>query len=165
MLNKPFTQELPQEAASTKKLLQIVPYEQWNWKPHEKSMTLGMLATHVAELPGWITMTLNTEELDFATWKYQPPQLNSIEELVQCHDKNVHEAMEALRQATDEQLLTTWKMRRGEQVFYNMARIGVIRAMAMNHFIHHRGQLTVFLRLLNIPIPGMYGPSADERFT
>jgi len=163
MLNTPFLRELPNEASSTKKLLQTVPYEKWTWRPHEKSMTLGRLASHIAELPGWITMALNTDGLDFSKWDYKIPEFKSTEELVAFHDENVQKALESLQDASDEKLRGDWTMRNGDHVFFTMARIGVIRGLAINHFIHHRGQLSVFLRLLNVKIPGMYGPSADER--
>jgi uncharacterized damage-inducible protein DinB len=163
MLNTPFTRELPHEAASTNKFLQILPFEKWTWKPHEKSMTLGMLATHIAEIPGWITSTLQSEELDLGNWKREIPEFKDAEELVHFHDQNVAAALAALSGASDEMMRADWTMRHGSQVLVKMARIGVIRGLAMNHMIHHRGQLSVYLRLLDVPIPGMYGPSADER--
>lgn len=162
MLGQSLIPELQHEAAQTKKMLEKVSYDQWQWKPHEKSMALGRLATHVAELPGWITMIANTDELDFSTMDYKPTELKSTEELTAFLDKNAQEAVAVLQSVSDERLMGDWTLRDGEQVFFTMPRIAVIRSMAMNHMIHHRAQVSVFLRLLNVPVPGMYGPSADE---
>ncbi|MFL5808562.1 MAG: DinB family protein [Flavisolibacter sp.] len=162
MRSESIIKELEHEAAQTRKMLQRVPMDQKDWKPHEKSMTLGRLATHVAELPRWITMTLNSEELDLLkpNWKTNKP--TTTDELVALHDDSTREAVEALRNATDETMMNKWSLRRGDAVFFTMPRLSVIRTMSMNHILHHRGQLSVFLRLLNIPVPGMYGPSADD---
>jgi uncharacterized damage-inducible protein DinB len=162
MLYQSIIPELKQEAAQTKKILEKVPFDQWQWKPHEKSMALGRLATHVAELSKWITMCINTDELDFSKREYKANVFESREQLLQHLDQNVQEALATLEKTTDAQLLENWTLRNGEHVIFTMPKIAVIRSMAMNHMIHHRGQLSVFLRLLDIPIPGMYGPSADE---
>lgn len=162
MLNQPILSELQHETAQTKKMLEKVPYDQFDWNPHQKSMNLGRLAAHVAELPGWITMIVTTGELDFSTFDYKPYKAKSTEDLAQFFNQNVQQALEALQGTSDETLLAPWTLRNGEHIIFTLPRIAAIRSMAMNHLIHHRGQLSVFLRLLDIPIPGMYGPSADE---
>ncbi len=156
---------LPQvefEFGNTHKMLERVPEEFFSWKPHEKSMTVLRLATHIATLPEWLTMTVNTTELDFSKNPYAPPKFETAEQIVAAFDKNAKEATEAMKGASDENLLEPWTLRNGEHVIFTMPRIGVIRGMVISHMIHHRAQLGVFLRLLNVPIPGMYGPSADE---
>lgn len=162
MLSQSLIPELQQEAASTRKMLERVPFDQVAWRPHQKSMTFGQLAAHVAELAAWITMTLNTTELDWQTFDYKPFEPRSAEELLGFFDSNVAEATSALQQASDEALMAPWTMRKGEQVYFTMPRIAVIRTFAMNHTIHHRAQLSVYLRLQDVPVPGMYGPTADE---
>jgi uncharacterized damage-inducible protein DinB len=162
MLSQSIIPELQQETLQTKKMLEKVPYQKADWKPHEKSMNLWRLSTHISEIPSWITTTINTEEMDLGTWKYNPPQLKSTEELLQNLDKNTEEAIKTLRTASDEHLMVNWTLRSGEHIILKMPRIAVIRSVGMNHLIHHRAQLSVFLRLLDVPVPGMYGPSADD---
>ncbi len=161
-MNEGLIAELQMEAASTKKMLERVPIDKNDWKPHEKSMKLGRLASHVAELPGWIAMTMATDELDLSKMDYKPTIANSTEELVGILDSNVDKATTALKNAATEDFHKAWILRNGDNVFFTMPKIGVIRSMAYSHHYHHRGQLSVYLRLLDIPIPGMYGPSADE---
>ncbi|HEV7622111.1 MAG TPA: DinB family protein [Flavisolibacter sp.] len=163
MISQAIIPEIEQEASATKKMLERVPNDQFGWKPHEKSMALGRLAVHVAELPGWITMTIKTNELDFSTWKYDPAVVDSAEELVQVFEKNIKTAVDTLKATSDEELMKPWTMRNGDHIFFTMPRIAVIRTFSMNHLIHHRAQMSVYLRLQNIPVPGMYGPSADEK--
>jgi uncharacterized damage-inducible protein DinB len=162
MRTEAIIKELEHEAGQTRKMLQRVPMDQKDWKPHEKSMALGRLATHIAELPRWITMTLNTDELDLLHPNWKTSKITTTEELVALHDESIREAVEALKKASDETMMNKWTLRRGEAVFFTMPRISVVRTMSMNHILHHRGQLSVFLRLLNIAVPGMYGPSADD---
>ena len=153
--------ELAQEAKTTRKMLERVPTEKFSWQPHEKSMTMIQLATHIAELPTWITMALTTDELDFATSPYQPEKLYSTEELVAYFEKCLADGKASLSKATEELLEQTWTLRNGETIYSTSSKYEVIR-MSMSQIIHHRAQLGVYLRLLNIPIPGSYGPSADE---
>ena len=162
MLNKGFLSELQHEATSTKKILERVPEDKLDWKPHEKSMTLGRLATHIAELTRFITIILTSDELDFATGKYKPTIAKSSEELLQIFREKLDGAIEALKNASDEKMRENWSLRNGEQIFFTLPRMAAIRGLAMNHIIHHRGQLSVYLRLLDVPVPGMYGPTADE---
>lgn len=154
--------EFEYEMANTRKLLEVIPMDKADWKPHEKSFSLGRLTTHVAEIPGWLTMTLNTEGLDFSKGDYKPFATTSSEELLAFFDKNVAEAKASLEKATDEDFMQNWTMRNGDQVYFTMSKIAVVRTWALNHLYHHRAQLTVYLRLLDVKFPGMYGPTADD---
>ena|ERR1700694_3932585 len=162
MLHQTLIPELKQEGAQTRKMLERVPYERFDWKPHDKSMLLRRLSVHIAELPGWIPLTLQTTELDLAQRKYEPTAVGSTEALLALHDKKLEEAVTALSSASDEDLMMPWTLRMGDRVMFTMPRIAVIRTITLNHIIHHRAQLSVYLRLLDVPVPGMYGPSADE---
>jgi uncharacterized damage-inducible protein DinB len=157
--------EFDQEMQNTRKVLERLPDEKWSWKPHEKSGTVGWLAGHVATLPGWLTMTINTEELDYAPVNgpaYQPPKIENRQQALANFDKEVGEARAALASVSDQEMMKGWKLLAGGQEIFTMPRIACIRGFVMNHLIHHRAQLTVYYRLLNIAVPGMYGPSADE---
>lgn len=156
-----FAKQLEDEAPVTRKMLELVPADKWEWKPHEKSMTLRRLATHVAELPSWITMTLDTDELDFANNQYKPIEVKTNKELLDYFDKNLLMGRNSLKAAREDQLEKPWTLRNGDQIYSTNTKAEVIR-MSLSQLIHHRAQLGVFLRLLNIPIPGSYGPSADE---
>ncbi len=160
--NQALIAELKMEAANTRKMLLCVPSEKNDWKPHEHSMLMGRLASHVADLPGWITMTMNTAELDLATMDYKPYIAPSSEELAAYFDGKVNEAIEALEKSTDADFDSMWTLRRGDHVMFTMPKKVVLRSMAYSHMYHHRGQLSVYLRLLDIPVPGMYGPSHDD---
>ena len=158
--------EFDQEMQGTRKTLERVPDDKWNWKPHEKSGTLGWLAGHVALLPGWTTMTLNTEEFDYAPAdgksSYQPPKTENRQQLLAAFDKEAAEARAALAKVSDQDMFKTWKLLAGGHEIFAMPRVAVVRSVVMNHLIHHRAQLGVYLRLLNVAVPGLYGPSADE---
>jgi uncharacterized damage-inducible protein DinB len=125
-------------------------------------MTLGRLASHVAELPGLIELSLTQDELDFAAGTFKPFVATTVAQLLEMFDKNISRVSDLLKSATDEQLMTPWRMRQGERIFFEMPRIAVIRSMGLNHIIHHRGQLSVYLRLQDVPLPSVYGPTADE---
>ena len=153
--------EFDQEMASTRKLLEIVPDDKLDYKPHEKSMALGRLAGHVAEMPGWILTTIKTESLDIQPGA-MPFIAKSRQELLDSFDKQVAEARAALAGASDEDMAKTWTLTFAGKPVFSMPRAAVVRISGMNHLIHHRGQLGVYLRLNNVEIPGMYGPSADE---
>jgi uncharacterized damage-inducible protein DinB len=157
-----FIGELQLETATTRKCLERIPADKFDYKPHEKSMTMGRLAVHVAEMTGWVIETVNKTELDFATIDYKPFEPQTTDELVGFLDKITADAIEALKNASDEALMENWTLRNGEQVYFTMPRIQVLRGMVFNHIVHHRGQLSVYLRLNDIPVPAMYGPSADE---
>jgi len=157
--------EFEQEMANTRKLLECVPEGKNDFKPHEKSMTLGRLASHVAELPGWGTMTMTTDDLDIAPADrppYVPHIAASRKELLEIFDKNVADMRNVITGASDETWMKPWTLLvRGNTVF-TMPKTAVVRGTVMNHLIHHRAQLGVYLRLNNVAIPGMYGPSADD---
>lgn len=153
--------EMDQEALTTRKMLERVPAEKFEWRPHPKSMTLRMLATHVAELPSWVSMTLTTDELDFARNGYKPMVVADTKELLNHFERSLTEGRARLARASEDQLLEKWTLREGAKVYQVSPKMEVIR-MAYCQIVHHRAQLGVFLRLLDIPIPGSYGPSADE---
>ena len=157
-----FITELKMETASTRKILERVPVEKNDWKPHEKSMKLGNLAAHVAELPGWIAMTMVTDEFDVSTMNYKPNISQSTKELLAVLDENVNKALSALENSTDEDLEKMWTLRNGEHIIFAMPRKAVLRSSSLSHQYHHRAQLGVYLRLLDIPVPGIYGPSYDD---
>jgi uncharacterized damage-inducible protein DinB len=153
--------EMEQEATTTRKMLAIIPDDKYDWQPHPKSMTVRKLATHIAELPGWVSMVLTTSELDFANNPYQQDEINSTPDLLSYFDRTYKDGHEHLAKATEADLLPDWTLRNGDQIYAVNSKGEVIR-MAYSQIVHHRAQLGVFLRLLNVPIPGSYGPSADE---
>lgn len=156
-----FLTELERESNTTRKMLSVVPDDKYDWKPHPKSMSIRQLSTHIAELPTWIVMVLNTTELDFATAPYDPKKIDNTKDLLAYFEESLKEAKAALQQGNDEQLKDLWTLRNGEQVYSTEPKSDVIR-MTLSQVIHHRAQLGVFLRLLDVPIPGSYGPSADD---
>jgi uncharacterized damage-inducible protein DinB len=154
--------EMETEAATTRKMLSIVHADKFDWKPHPKSMSLKQLATHVAELPSWIKITLTTDELDFAKEPYNPINVENTAGLLDYFESNLAEARSLLEKAYEQAILTEmWTMRNAEVIYSTNTKYEVIR-MTYSQIVHHRAQLGVFLRLLNVPIPGSYGPSADE---
>lgn len=158
-----FSKEFEQEALTTRKMLAIVPNDKYDWKPHEKSMSIKQLATHIGELPSWIKMTMTTDELDFAANPYSPAQINNNKELMAYFENNLKEGREYLKDEYEEVIDKSWTLRNGETIYDVTPKKDVLR-MSLSQIIHHRAQLGVYLRLLNIPIPGSYGPSADEGF-
>lgn len=154
-------QELNEESRTTRKMLSRVPPEKFDWQPHPKSMTLGRLASHVAELPGWVAMAVDTHELDFADNPYEPKDVKNTGELLDYFEESLKNAKEGLERIDVKDFNEPWTLRNGEQILNSYTKYSVIR-MAYSQVIHHRAQLGVYLRLLNIPIPGSYGPSADE---
>lgn len=156
-----FQKEFEQEAITTRKMLTRVPNDRYDWQPHAKSMTIRQLATHIAELPTWLDMTFKTDELDFAVSEYKPHPINNTNELVAYMEENFEKGRAALRAGSESVLDKPWTLRNGEQVYSTRPKRDVLR-MTMNQITHHRAQLGVYLRLLDVPIPGSYGPSADE---
>ncbi|SFH30237.1 DinB family protein [Pedobacter insulae] len=154
--------ELAQEAIVTRKMLALVPVDKFDWAPHEKSMKMKALATHIAELPGWIKLALTTKELDFATAPYEPVPVATNNDLLSILEKSLEEAKSSLAQATEEDLNGRWLLRTGDTIHADMSVYEMIR-VSYSQVSHHRAQLGVYLRLLNIPIPGSYGPSADDQ--
>lgn len=161
-LGQILTMELNQEAATTRKCLERLPADKFDWKPHEKSMTLGRLAGHLVEMLQWIKVTVEDDELDFAKMDYTPKEYKDAAELVADLDANVAECAEILNGAADEKMGESWALRNGEEIYFEMPKATVLRGMVMNHLVHHRGQLSVYMRMLDVPVPGLYGPSADE---
>src|ERR1700739_3209108 len=155
--------ELQHEAASTKKTLEKVPVESFSWKPHEKSMSIGRLATHIAEIPVWIPRIMEFEDYDFGAHPFKPHVASSSEELISIFNEKINAAVESLKNAPMEEFDKIWTVRQGDKIFYQLPKKLAVRGWAYSHLYHHRGQLTVYLRLLDVPVPGMYGPSADER--
>ena len=163
-INEALIMEFRHEMANTRKILERVPYDKATWKPHEKSSSLISLAFHIARIPQWVERVMINEEFDLAAPGAFPKidYPTNTAELMAFLDKNNASALVSLENASEEDLRKTWKFHRAGQVFMNLPRVATIRNMAFNHQYHHRGQLSVYLRLLNVPIPGMYGPSADE---
>ncbi len=162
-LKDAFIAELQRESVNTKKMLERVPYDKQDWKPHEKSMTLGRLAVHVAEIPHWISDIINIDAFDFLQ-HYHPNKAASTEELISVFQEKMDTAIADLEKIKEEDFNKIWVVKQGEQVFFNIPKAAAIRSWAFSHQVHHRGQLSVYLRLLDVPVPGMYGPTADESF-
>ncbi len=154
--------EMEQEAQTTRKMLSRIPEEKFSWKPHEKSMEMKALATHISEIPAWIGMVLTTEELDFATSPYQPAPIQHTADLMELLERSLQSAREQLEKAGEPQLLETWTLRNGADIYLVSSKYEMIRT-CFCQIVHHRAQLGVYLRLNDIPIPGSYGPSADEQ--
>jgi uncharacterized damage-inducible protein DinB len=148
--------------ANTRAVLECVPEDKFSWKPHEKSMTLGRLASHIAEMPTWAAFTVKQDKLEL-TPDMKPFLASTKSELMDSFASNTSEARAVIAGATDEQLGKVWSLIYGGQTVLSMPRAAVLRSMVLNHMIHHRGQLGVYLRLNDIAIPGMYGPSADAK--
>jgi uncharacterized damage-inducible protein DinB len=157
--------EFDQEMAHTRKTLERIPDDKFSWKPHERSMTLGRLATHVAEIPGWARVAIEQDSLDLAppgAPPHQPAVMNSRQEILDLFDKNSSEARAAIAHCPDDRWMQRWSLLMGGQNMFTMPRTAVVRGIVLNHLIHHRAQLGVYLRLNDIPVPSIYGPSADE---
>jgi len=156
--------ELEREAAGTRRILERVPEGRGDWKPHEKSMSLGYLAALVATIPGWAAAMITQDTLDVAAaGEHQTRGLGTNRELLEVFDKALDKARAALGFTTDEHLMTSWKLLAGGHVVSEQPRYVAIREGAFNHLAHHRGQLTVYLRLNDVPVPSLYGPTADEK--
>jgi len=157
--------EFDHEMSNTRKTLERVPLEQFDWAPHPKSMKMGPLANHLANLPNWGAITVNTDSLDLAPPEGQKEErqiATTREDLLALFDKKCTEAREAIAGASDEHLLKPWSLLMGGKTLMTLPRVAVIRSFVMNHTIHHRAQLGVYLRLNDIPVPSIYGPSADD---
>lgn len=157
-----FLAEMENEAKVARACLERVPADKFDWQPHEKSMKMGRLAAHVAEMFGWTKETLTQDVLDFAAGDYTPFEPKTTDELLKFFDEKIATAKDILNSTPDDTFMTPWTMRNGEQVYFTMPKVAVMRTFVMNHIIHHRGQLSVYLRLNDIPVPSIYGPSADE---
>lgn len=162
MISQMILPEFDQEMASTRKLLACLPEDKLDYKPHEKSMALGRLAGHVAEMPGWLEPTANSDKLEIPA-DYKPNVATSREQLLSFFDNNVVKGRAALAGMSDEEFSKPWSLIFRGQVAFTMPKGAVIRNVVMNHMIHHRAQLGVYFRLNDVKIPGMYGPSADDK--
>lgn len=157
--------EFDQEMANTRKCLERVPEDKLDWKPHDKSMSFGEITTHMANLLSWTTLMIEQDSFDIAPPGEDPPRVDpagSLESALAMFDKNVAVAHTAMEGASDELLLAPWTLLMGGNEVFKMPRVAVFRTMIMNHMIHHRAQLGVYLRLNDVAVPAMYGPSADE---
>ncbi len=153
--------EFEHEAALTRRTLERVPFDRADWKPHEKSMSVKELAVHLADIPNWVDVTVNQDVFEM-DGPYQPPQAETVEQLLEVFDRSVASAREILAGADGPTLMGTWTMKQDGQEVLSMPKVAVLRGFVMNHTIHHRAQLGVYLRLLDRPVPATYGPSADE---
>ena len=157
--------EFDREMANTRKVLECVPDDKLDWQAHPKSHTIGWNANHLADLPGWGVSIMTQPGYDFAPPngpRYQTPSHKTTKEILNLFDRNVASARQALAAVKDESMNDAWTLRGGERVIFTMPRSAVVRSFLMNHIIHHRAQLGVYLRLNDVAVPGMYGPSADE---
>ena len=157
--------EFDQEMAGTRRTLERVPVDKFDWKPHEKSMSMGGLATHLSNLPSWTTYTLAHDSLDLAPGGEALPTANipeTAEELLATFDSNVATAREIIGRTADPDFMKLWQLQRNGVTLLTLPKVAVLRGFVMNHNIHHRAQLGVYLRLNDIPVPSIYGPSADE---
>jgi uncharacterized damage-inducible protein DinB len=164
MISESLLPEFDREMGLTRRVLERVPDGQFAWKPHEKSMTLGRLAEHLAELPQWLMLTIKESQIDLGIGRpagYQSPATRAA--VLAMFDSNVSGARAALSGRTDAEMMAPWTLKNQGKEVFTMPKAAVVRGFAMNHMIHHRGQMMVYLRLQNVPVPSVYGPSADEQ--
>ncbi|MBS1518137.1 MAG: DinB family protein [Bacteroidetes bacterium] len=161
-LSESLLAEFQREAQLTRKMLERLPDGKFDYKPHDKSMSLGKLSSHIADIPNWVGVTIETEELDFADFEYKPFEANTRDELLKAFDGFVANAVEVFKRNDDEKLMGNWTMKNGDQVYFTMPKAAVLREFVFNHNTHHRGQLSVYLRMNDVPLPSIYGPTADE---
>jgi uncharacterized damage-inducible protein DinB len=164
-LNQALLPEFDHEMANTRKTLERVPDGKFSWKPHEKSMEMGRLAIHLAELPGWTEHTLTNDSLDInppGGEGYKPTELKTRKEVLELFDKNVASARAAIAGASDAEFMKPWTLLNGGKEVFTLPKVAVLRSFVLSHSIHHRAQLGVYLRLNDVPVPSIYGPSADE---
>jgi uncharacterized damage-inducible protein DinB len=152
--------DLDEQVATTRNFLTLVPEDRFDWAPHEKSMKMVNLASHIAELPGWAKLAAETDELDFATSPYTPAVINRTQDLLDLLEKSYAEGNEALKNVNENDLGKTWILRNGSQILVETSKADMIR-VAINQIVHHRAQLGVYFRLLGIPVPQSFGPTAD----
>lgn len=160
-INELLIREFDKEMSNTRKTLERVPADKWDWKPDEKSGSLGWMAGHIANLNAFTAVVINTPELEVAGRNF--PRVEKHADLLDAFEKLGEEARAALASVTDEQLQQIWTLKRNGNVIFSMPRYDMLRTMCFNHIVHHRGQLTMYLRQLEVPVPGLYGPSADEK--
>jgi uncharacterized damage-inducible protein DinB len=160
--------EFDHETATTRTLLERVPAEKAEWKPHPKSMSLGQLAMHIANLPMWASIALERKEFDAnppggGGGAASTPSFESASQLLEFYDAHVSAARALIVRTTDGEFMVQWTLKNGGKSLFSMPRVAVLRSFVLNHAVHHRGQLTVYLRLLDVPIPNIYGPTADTQ--
>lgn len=160
-LSKMLLPEFDQEMAKTRTVLERTPDDRFSWKPHEKSFSFMEMANHLARLPGWGAATLGTDSMDLDHF-VPPPPAQTREGVLASFDQNVSGFRRALEGAGDEALMKPWTLLQGGRELFTMPRLAVLRSLILNHIVHHRGQFTVYLRLNDLPVPALYGPSADE---
>jgi uncharacterized damage-inducible protein DinB len=160
-LSQPFLMELQGEAATTRKLLERLPGSALSWKPHEKSMSMGHLAVHLCVLLRWLNSIVHQDDYDVTSTDLAIQDPDSVAGILELFDQSLAIAVEALKKLPDERFLNPWRLRNGKQLIFEMPRASVIRSV-LSHLIHHRGQLSVYARLQNVPLPPIYGPTADE---
>lgn len=153
--------ELQHEAPTTRKMLERLPSVSLAWKPHEKSRTLGEVASHIANIPGLFIASLDADQLD--RYSYEAAPVDDLSAILSTFDTNITNAFSILPSLSNERMFGSWRYTYGDKTIFELPRIAVIRGMALNHSIHHRGQLSVYMRLLDIPLPPVYGPTADEQ--
>ena len=161
-ISDPYVKELTMEASTTRRVLERVPEAHLNWRPHAKSMSLGQLALHVATLPRQLTEFVTGDELDFGAAAGAPPTVGSHDELLTAFNSSTERAQSYLANLSDERATATWRLTAGGRELFAAPRAAVLRSFLFNHWYHHRGQLVVYLRLLDVPVPSVYGPTADE---
>jgi len=156
--------EFDHEMAVTRRVLERAPLADAGWKPHEKSMSLGALAAHLADIPSWVPLIMRQDHYDMGAGEGAPPAAPaSTAALLEAWDKRIAEARTHIDGASDAEMLQPWSLKSGGQVVMTLPRAAVLRNFLMNHTVHHRGQMSVYLRLRNVPVPAIYGPSADEK--
>ena len=154
--------EFSSESVNTRKLLERVPEDKLSWKPHEKSMTLSRLSTHTSEIPNWSEMIVNNDFFDMGSVEFKPVELETRKEILESFEKYVDLFENVMKDKTDEELRKAWQLKVGDKVLIELPRLAAIRSFILSHLLHHRGQLTVYLRLNDVPLPAIYGPSADD---
>jgi uncharacterized damage-inducible protein DinB len=163
MLTQAFIQEFDQEAATTRRVLERVPQDRLTWKPHPKSMSLGTLALHVASSPAFIAEWAVQDTIEMSGSMEESPEPKTTAEILAAHDEGVKKTRDALTAIGDAGMMKDWKLTTKEgATIMGMPKVALVRAIVMNHTYHHRGQLSVYLRLIDVPVPSIYGPSADE---
>jgi uncharacterized damage-inducible protein DinB len=154
--------DIERELATTRRVLERIPEDKFDWKPHEKSMSLLQLAGHVATMPIWLQLTVDQDELNFTSPPHIPRDFGNRESVLEVFDTNAAKFRSAFEKIDDKALLQTWTLRNGDEVMFTQSRDYVLRVWSLNHMVHHRGQLCLYLRLLDVPVPAVYFNSADE---